>query len=43
MGHILKCKNYQDSRRENTGGHLGDLGLAQGYIQWQKHKKIFIN
>ena len=39
MGHILKCKNYEDSRIENTGGNLSDVGLAQDYIQWQKQKK----
>ena len=42
MGHILKCKNYEDSRRENTGGNLSDLGLAQDYIQWQKQTKKYL-
>ena len=27
--------------QEKRGGNLGELGLAQDYIQWQKHKRNF--
>lgn len=42
MGHILKCKNYEDSRRENRGGHLGDLGLAKEVIYNGKNIKKYL-